>query len=315
MNRIDRLTAILIQLQSQRVVKAQEIATRFEISLRTVYRDVKALEEAGIPVIGEAGVGYSLVDGYRLPPVMFTREEAAAFLTAEKLVEKLTDAATSNDYKSAMYKIKAVLRTGEKDYLASMDSHIEVLKSQRQLQSRSDLNLIPTIMRSISEKKVLTINYFTHYRQENTVRSIEPIGAIYLDNYWHLIAFCRMRNAVRDFRMDRISNLSLTGEDFQNQHPTLQEYIKNDCKDHELHEVVMQVDKKIHRYLDDQKYYNGFVSETHEENQVIMNFFTASLEGFARWFMMYGDQAKIIKPVALKDKIKKIIAALSSNIT
>ena len=72
MNRIDRISAILIQLQTRRVVKAQDIADRFGISLRTVYRDVKSLEEAGIPVIGEAGVGYSLVDGYRLPPIMFS---------------------------------------------------------------------------------------------------------------------------------------------------------------------------------------------------------------------------------------------------
>jgi predicted DNA-binding transcriptional regulator YafY len=75
LNRIDRVTAILIQLQSKRVVKAQEIADRFTISLRTVYRDIKTLEEAGIPIIGEAGVGYSIMEGYRLPPVMFTKKK------------------------------------------------------------------------------------------------------------------------------------------------------------------------------------------------------------------------------------------------
>src|SRR5690349_10664094 len=117
MNRIDRVSAILIQLQSKKIVKAQHIATRFNVSLRTVYRDIKSLEEAGIPLAGEAGVGYSLMDGYRLPPVMFTREEAIAFLTAEKLVEKLTDETNGKNYKSAMYKIRAVLRSAEKDLL------------------------------------------------------------------------------------------------------------------------------------------------------------------------------------------------------
>src|SRR5687768_2656700 len=122
MNRIDRVSAILIQLQSKRVVKAQQIADRFRVSLRTIYRDVKCLEEAGIPVIGEAGSGYSLMDGYRLPPVMFTKEEAISFLTAEKLVEKFTDETNGRNFKSAMYKVRAVLRTTEKELLERIDN-------------------------------------------------------------------------------------------------------------------------------------------------------------------------------------------------
>src|SRR3954463_4776967 len=148
MNRIDRISAILIHLQSRRVVKAIDIAERFGISLRTVYRDVKTLEEAGIPIIGEAGIGYSIMDGYRLPPVMFTREEATAFLTAEKFVEKLTDAATMAQYQSAMYKVRAVLKTSEKDALENLDGSIEVLKSHPQ-KSPDKVEHIQTILNSI----------------------------------------------------------------------------------------------------------------------------------------------------------------------
>src|ERR1700743_1246587 len=122
MNRIDRISAILIQLQSRRVVKAADIAERFNISLRTVHRDVKTLEEAGIPIIGEAGVGYSIMDGYRLPPVMFTKEEATAFLTADKVMDQLTDASTTGHHKSAMYKIRAILKSTEKNLLEDMDN-------------------------------------------------------------------------------------------------------------------------------------------------------------------------------------------------
>ena len=314
MNRIDRLSAILIQLQSQRVVKAQQIADRFEISLRTVYRDVKALEEAGIPVIGEAGLGYSLGEGYRLPPVMFNREEAIAFLTAEKLVEQLTDSALSTDYKSALYKIKAVLRSSEKDYLENMDSHIEVLKTRRRHHSQPDLQLLPVVLKAISERKAVRITYFALYRRETSNRCIEPIGIFYQDSYWHLIAFCRVRKAIRDFRMDRISELVATNENFTAQHPSLQEYLKKEKKELELQEVSILVEKSIHRYLDEQKYYNGFVSEVHEENHVVMNFFTSSIEGFARWFMMFGDRATISKPAALKERVKSIAANLSANL-
>ena len=95
MNRIDRIAAILIQLQSKRLVKGNEIAERFDISLRTVYRDIQTLIEAGVPILSETGIGYSIMEGYRLPPIMFTREEALAFLTAEKLVQQFTDETTS----------------------------------------------------------------------------------------------------------------------------------------------------------------------------------------------------------------------------
>jgi predicted DNA-binding transcriptional regulator YafY len=81
-NRFDRIVAILIQLQSKKIVKAQELSKRFDVSLRTIYRDIRTLEVAGVPIYSEAGVGYSLVEGYRLPPVMFTREEAESFIAA-----------------------------------------------------------------------------------------------------------------------------------------------------------------------------------------------------------------------------------------
>src|SRR6202012_2077835 len=201
MNRIDRISAILIQLQSRRVVKAADIADRFNISLRTVYRDVKTLEEAGIPLIGEAGVGYSIMDGYRLPPVMITREEATAFLTAEKFVEKLTDAATSANHRSAMYKIRAILKTTEKDLLEDIDSNIEVFKSFSHSAITGN-DYIQLILNSISGKNILQIEYFAHHSQENTKREIEPVGIFFQDNNWHLVAYCHLRNDYRDFRID-----------------------------------------------------------------------------------------------------------------
>ena len=117
MNRIDRLVATLIHLQSKRGGKAEEIAKRFEISLRTVYRDIRALEEAGVPIGAEAGLGYFIIDGYQLPPVMFTREEAAALLTGEKLLEKLTDKSLATNYSTAMKKVRAVMKTTDKEFL------------------------------------------------------------------------------------------------------------------------------------------------------------------------------------------------------
>lgn len=309
MNRIDRISAILIQLQSRRVVKAADIAERFGISLRTVYRDVKTLEEAGVPLMGEAGVGYSIMDGYRLPPVMFTREEATAFLTAEKFIEKLTDSSTISYHRSAMDKIRAILRTAEKNTLEDLDGSIAVIQSRSQQQADNQ-DHIQTILNAITQKRVMQLDYFAYHSQQQTSRMVEPVGIYYLDSFWHLIAYCRMRKDYRDFRLDRIKGISITDDVFSGQHPALKDYIAQTAREHKLETVIMRIQKKVYPYLTSQKYYNGFVSERLDGDEWEMTFLTISIEGFARWFMMYGDMASIITPDALKDRIQEIAQAI-----
>lgn len=309
MNRIDRISAILIQLQSRRVVKAADIAERFNISLRTVYRDVKTLEEAGIPLIGEAGVGYSIMEGYRLPPVMFTKEEATAFLTAEKFVETLTDASIAAQYKSAMYKVRAILKTAEKDMLESMDDRIEVVKGVH-IPEMANTDHIQTILHSISQKMVLSLNYFAQHSQEHTRRYVEPIGVFFMSGFWHLIGYCRLRKAYRDFRVDRIKNLEVTDEHYTDGHPSLKDYIAQKATEKELDAVVILVDKSIHQHLEHQKYYSGFISEKPVDDMIEMTFLTSSLEGFARWYMMYGENAGIVSPDSLRDRVRELTERL-----
>ncbi|WP_374950868.1 helix-turn-helix transcriptional regulator [Mucilaginibacter sp.] len=302
MNRIDRISAILIQLQSRRVVKASDIAERFDISLRTVYRDVKTLEEAGIPIIGEAGIGYSIMEGYRLPPIMFTREEAVAFLTAEKFVEKMTDESTAAQHRSAMYKIRAILKSAEKDVLESLDSSIEVLKSQVQRRVNNNDHL-QNILNAIMHKKVLCMEYMAGYTQEQTQRQVEPVGIFYLDSFWHLIAYCRMRADYRDFRCDRIVSLKESDITFTGKHPTLKAYIAQTAEEKKLETIIIKVQSEMVRFLGEQKYYHGFVSELTLKGETEMTFLTMSVEGFARWFIMFGDVAEIVSPQHLRNKI------------
>jgi len=313
MNRIDRVTAILIQLQSRRIVKAQDVAERFDISLRTVYRDIRTLEEAGVPIVGEAGVGYSIMDGYRLPPVMFTIEEATAFLTAEKLVEKLTDPSTEESYKSAMYKIKSVLRSAEKEHLEIMDDYIEVVQNPHLPKDKNSLGSLQQILRSIAEKTVLSITYFANHSQEKTSRNIEPIGIFYYGSSWHLIAFCQLRNDYRDFRTDRIVEISPTPLPFKKTHPSLKVYLSQIAREKELHKVVMLVNPEKLKYFGEQKYYNGFVSQQEVNGKMEMTFLTSSIEGFARWFMMFGDQAEIQSPENLKLRIRTMAMEIVSK--
>jgi predicted DNA-binding transcriptional regulator YafY len=315
MNRIDRLSAILIQLQSRRTIRAQDIADRFEISLRTVYRDIRSLEEAGIPIIGEAGVGYSLTEGYRLPPIMFTREEATAFITAEKLVVNLTDTANGSSYSNALYKVRAVLKSADKEYLENLDDRIEVLKATHVSPAlHAHHNPLQTILNAIAGKNVMQLNYFAYYRQEHTLRLIEPVGVFYLDNYWHLIAYCREREAYRDFRFDRITDLSTCAEFYNDRHPSLKDYLRDMFKGIKLEEVIIKVDLYAYPHLGQQKYYHGYVTETHLEDGIEMQFLTISLEGFARWFIAFADHAVILQPEALLTKVKCIYTGIGEKL-
>lgn len=115
--RLSRLTAILTQLQTKRLLTATNLADKFNVSVRTIYRDIRALEQAGVPIITEDGKGYSLMEGYKVPPVMFTESQANALILAEQLVLKNKDTSFIKDYTEAIDKIKAVLKQTELIYL------------------------------------------------------------------------------------------------------------------------------------------------------------------------------------------------------
>lgn len=310
MNRIDRLAAIVIQLQSRRLVKARDIAEKFAISLRTVYRDIHALEEAGVPVSGEAGVGYRLMEGYKLPPVMFNQEETSALLTAAKLMQSMSDEDSTKHYISALDKIKAVLRLAEKDHLEEIDERIAVVSHPSFVYKKPSELYLQKILKAIACGAVIEIGYTSIEKHETLQRKAEPVGIYYHGSHWYLIAFCRLRNDYRNFRTDKINTLVITDEKIKKTHPPLERFINLLASQKQLQEVIIDVEKDIIKFFGEQKYYNGFVKEEDTGNFIRMTFLTGSLTGFARWFMLFGDKAKIIVPLHLND----IVAEIAENI-
>ena len=306
MNRIDRLAAIVIQLQSRRLVKAQDIAEKFCISLRTVYRDIHALEEAGVPVTGEAGIGYRLMEGYKLPPVMFNQDEASALLTGAKLMQSMSDENSSKHYISALDKIKAVLRLAEKDHLEEIDEHIAVVAHPAFVHEKPSELHLQKILKAIASATIIEIDYTSIEKKESLLRKAEPIGIYYQGSHWYLIAFCRLRNDYRNFRTDKINKMMLIDEKFDQTHPPLQSFINQLSEQRQVQKVVIDVEKNIIKYFGDQKYYNGFVKEEDYGEHIRMTFLSGSLTGFARWFMLFGDKAKIVEPLKLNDMITDI---------
>jgi len=309
MNRIDRISAILVQLQSRSLVKAQQIADRFDVSLRTIYRDIRALEEAGIPIIGNPGIGYSLVSGFKLPPLMFTQPEAFAFLTAEKLVNELTDAGSSEHYQSGMNKIKAVMRFADKDILEQAEVNIDIMQTYK---APTGDDTLQSLLQSIVRKKILRISYFTPDRNEISERKIEPVGIFFSRAHWYLIAFCLTRNDYRTFRVNRIRTVVELNEDFGKQHPSLKEFMSDFGRTQELEEVVVKMQKDKIMMLEDDKFYHGlFYEEEDGGGNIVLSFLTFSLDKFARWYLSFADVAVIIKPEELKHKVRRILENIS----
>lgn len=311
MNRIDRLHAILTHLQSKKKVTAQEMADRFNISLRTVYRDVKALDESGVPVIGEAGTGYTIMEGYRLPPVMFTQEEASALLLGAKLAEQFTDGSVKRHFHAALFKIKAVLRSPDKEYVESLTEHIEIV-SRYAPDSDSPQPYLSLLQQAVVHKRVIDLQYRSNNKEEVTRRRVEPIGLLHYGSAWHLIGWCHLRNDYRDFRMSRMLGVVLLETIFDPAaHPSIQEYMEKIRAGADLHEAIVLIDKRIAKYLLEQKYLNGFVSEEDLGEIIRMRFLTSAFPYFARWLLMYTDAVRIESPEELKVQMRSLSQNLS----
>jgi predicted DNA-binding transcriptional regulator YafY len=300
-NRIDRLTAIIIQLQSKQFVKAEDIAGRFEISMRTVYRDLKALEEAGIPIGVEAGRGYFLVEGYHLPPVMFTHDEANAFILAEKLLERSTDPSLLKQYQSALTKIRAVLKNEEKQLAENLESRISVSEFPN---TQSQGGFMAEVLKAISKKVKLSISYHASSTNEVTQRLVEPIGIIYYGLDWHLIAYCNLRKDYRDFKITRIKTLTITTDTFpEHNNYTLLTYYEHLAKNSDLIQVKVVFDKAAALEMGSQKYYHGLIAEKESEKGVEMIFATNSLEYIGKWLLTFTGKVEIVSTKELKQTV------------
>ena len=312
MNRLDRLTAILIHLQTKRVVRAQELADRFTISLRTVYRDVRSLEEAGVPIGAEAGVGYFLTD-YHLPPVMFSNAEASALVFGAKLVEKWGDESVQTAFESALFKIKSVLKRKDQEHLDDLAPQVAVYKPKTREPYVG--GLLNDMQQAIARHHVLDLCYHAGYADTETRREVEPVGLYHYGVTWHLIAFCRTRQDYRDFRIDRIRELTNTGQAFaRRDRLTLREYLDRvRATDMPVVNVTVLFTKKAARFAQEQRYSWGFDREEDLGDRVRMHLCTAYLEGLGRWLLSYGDAVTIESPPALQSLMQTLASEVQNH--
>ena len=309
MNRLERMSAILVKLQSRPLITAREIAEQFDVSLRTVYRDIRSLEESGIPICGEAGQGYSLVDGFKLPPLMFTTEEAISFLMAEKLISHHADDDTYDTFRGGMDKIRAVLKAGEKDFLHDLDDYVRVPKSEN-IPPPIPVNVMQPLLKSLLHRKRVIIEYKAGYNEETTCRTVEPQGIFFLVHYWYVLAWCDLRMDYRTFHLGRIRCVTPTDEPFSRQHPPLDELVRTIYHNTSDTEVTLRVHKDGNRMIGVSKYLQGLTDEQPDGEWYIQKYKTYSLERFARWYLSFADKARIIGPPELQECVKQLIGSI-----
>lgn len=314
MNKFDRVTSILIYLQTRPVVTARELATRFDVSERTIYRDLRTLENAGIPIGAEAGVGYFLDKSYRLPPVAFTREEGASLLLGAKMLESRVDAATREEYRMALDKIRSVMESEDQHYLNAIDDSIAVYKPGNLAKTLEQETWLPECRASLSRSQVVIVDYEAGTSAVATTRELEPIGLYYYSDNWHLIAWCRLRADYRDFRLDRVKALTLKPEQFvRREHASLQEYLERERgTTKELHEIVVNFSPASARFVGEQRYRFGLVRERETEEGIEMTFVTPYLDYIARWLLQFAggvsSDNELLQPV-----MEKLVAELGAQ--
>lgn len=303
MNRIDRLFAILLKLQANRRLQAADLATEFGISKRTVYRDIAALGEMGVPIVSLPGEGYELMPGYYLPALVFSRDEAAALVLGAHLLAEHTTGRLPAAVQSATEKLRAAL---PRRTLQEVDA-LRQVTTFRGPDARFDLDdpLLAAVSRAIREQRVMRIRYHSFTGDETTQREIEPLGLHYADGAWYVSAFCRLRRDARSFRFNRIDAWQLLDEHFvaaqpdtPDEPPTL--------------DVAVRFAPTAVRWVRERPHYSLIRSEETADGTVF-HFRVHRSDELRGWLLSWGATAEVLSPPALRAALHAEAALLAEK--
>lgn len=233
MSQLSRLISILTLLRSKRLLTSSELSEKFGVSIRTIYRDIRKLEEAGVPISTVEGRGYSLLDGYTVAPVMFDQEEANALVTAEKLIGKTNDKSLIKQFNSALTKVKSIFKSSLQSKSEFLNEKMAILEEPKDLKSNSYSNSLADIQVAITNFLLVEIEYVKAGAMTSTIRTIEPAALYCMLNNWVVIAWCHLRDDYRAFRLDRIEKYTVSVQHFEDRKFDLRAYFI-DCANFEI---------------------------------------------------------------------------------
>ena len=302
MNRVDRLFGYLLLFQSRgKILRAQDFATRFEISERTVYRDIQALCEVGVPIIATPGEGYQLMDGYYLPPITFSTREARALFLAVSMLDGFTEAGdTKTAVIHALEKIRAVLPDNTRCEAEALQAIIRFYAFPAPPINFDD-HLFVQLQRAINEKRVVRIQYHAQHSNKITTRDIEPSEFSLLDKSWMVTAYCRLRQDSRVFRLDRIDQCILLDEYFVPQDLGDQSQMSGELV------VRLRVQTSSQRWIRERQHFSFVGEETIAGSQdVVMCYQPKTFAQIINWILGWGTAVEVLQPVELRLHLRDI---------
>ncbi|MRN53982.1 helix-turn-helix transcriptional regulator [Paenibacillus monticola] len=305
MNKTDRLLAIVLELQRNKVLRAEDLAAIFETSVRTIYRDIQALSEAGVSVIGAPGQGYSLIEGYFLPPVSFTVEEAVTLLIGTDFIEQWFDAHYGSKSRTSRRKIEAILPESVRSEATRIRKSFRLIATAEDAARIQEKAYIEVIRRAISEEKKISFHYSKRIAEADgnrqSVRTVAPYGLVLLNGAWVVTGWCELRQDIRHFRLSRMTELiDLEARfelpaDFQ-----LDEYQPPDDR-HVLVRIQVQPD-----IADKVRESNHFYTETIEEHPegLLITFRVRQPEELLQSVLGWGSGVVVLEPESLRHRVR-----------
>jgi predicted DNA-binding transcriptional regulator YafY len=306
MNRIDRLFGILLLLQRKRRVRAEDMARIYEVSERTIYRDMLALSQIGVPIVSLPGVGYELVEGYYLPPLLFSPSEASALFLSARMLMAHTTGRLSTDAKSAISKIAVVLPSGMRQEAERLAETIEFIMPPMRFDA--DDARLATFQQAIQQRRIVRLLYHSYYRDQITERDIEPHYLTYSNGTWYINGYCRLRNDMRAFRFDRIERLAMLPDTFEPRAPQTAEPDTIDAR--------VRFEADTIRWVRERQHY-AFQTEAPalDGHGVIMSYRVHRISELVPWLLSWGAAAQAIDPpelrAAIRDEVTKVLNFLT----
>ncbi|MGG5739793.1 MULTISPECIES: helix-turn-helix transcriptional regulator [Bacillus cereus group] len=304
MNRTDRLLAILIELQRKQTVTAQSLAEKFETSIRTIYRDMDALSESGVPIFSMPGHGYSLMDGYFLPPIQLTPEEAVTLLLGGDYIEKAFTSSFSVHAQSAKEKLEIVLPTDQQKKIEGLRGTFRFLSpifSNQQAEQEKLESQLFLLQEAIQREQSISFSYRKPRETTKIKRTVHPYGLVNISGIWYIVAHCLLRKQIRNFRLDRMDTLQQEQEFFTKPKDfSLQDYQPENNRTVTIH--LLFPAHIAHKIIESRYFFID--SYEHKDNGFHIFLKSRSIDEVFQWVLSWGSQVQVLEPKILSEKIR-----------